>query len=71
MSLQAEVVFEHEMTKEKLREMLNIMENAEKNALPGQVLRIKLNHNTQFIFKNLYKTPVSTGMSIESDLPIH
>lgn len=71
MALQAEVVFEHDMTKEKLREMLNIVENAEKNALPGQVCRVKLNHNTQFIFRNLYKAPVSTGVSMESDLPIH
>lgn len=66
MSLQAEVVFEHEMDKEKLREMLNTLERAEKVALPGQLLRIKLNHNTQFVFKNIHKAEASTAVSFET-----
>lgn len=48
-----ELNFEIDMTKEKLREILNIVENAEKQALIGQVLRVKLNYNTLFTFKNL------------------
>lgn len=61
-----EISFEYDMSKEKLREVLNIVENAEKNAFPGQVLRVKLNHNTTFVFRELVRIPVSKGMSYES-----
>jgi hypothetical protein len=46
--------------------MLNTLENAEKIALPGQLLRIKLNHNTQFVFRNIYKAEGTTAVSFET-----
>lgn len=61
-----EISFEQEMTKEKLREMLHIVENAEKNAVPGQTLRLKVNHNTSFVFREIGKISVSKGMTYES-----
>ena len=70
MQLQAELTFEHEMTKEKLQEMIRMVENAEKHSVRGQILRIKINHTTQFVFRNIYKEPVHQGIGKESPLPV-
>lgn len=61
-----EISFEHDMTLEKLREMASIVENAAKHAHVGQTLRLKVNHNTTFVFKDLVKIPVAKGQSYES-----
>lgn len=48
-----ELNFEIEMTEDKLREILRQVENAKSQAQVGQVLRIKLNHDTILTFRNL------------------
>lgn len=65
-----ELNFEVEMTKDKLREILNQLENAEKLALPGQILRIKVHHMFCFTFRKVYKMPMLKNSSFES-LPIN
>lgn len=65
-----EVAFEQEMSAERLREMLNIIENASKYAVPGQTLRIKINSNLSFVFKDLVKTPVYKSISHETNSPL-
>lgn len=66
--LEYEVTFEQEMSAEKLREMLNIIENAAKFAVQGQILRLKISNNLTFIFKDLVKNPVSKGVSYEKEI---
>lgn len=56
-----------EMSKEKLREMLNIVEQAEKHASIGQSLTLEINHNTNFVFKELAKIPGLKSSSVDSD----
>jgi len=62
-----ELNFEIEMTKDKLREMILQIEAAEKVAQPSQVLRMKINHNTILVFRNLYKYNTTTGTSFGSE----
>lgn len=66
--LEYEVTFEQEMSAEKLREMLNIIDNAAKYAVQGQILRLKISNNLTFIFKDLVKNPVSKGVSYEKEI---
>jgi len=63
-----ELNFEVEMTKDKLRELLSQVENAEKVALPGQILRIKVHHMFCFTFRNVYKMPASKNSSFETKI---
>ena len=63
-----ELNFEIEMTKDKLRELLNQLENAERVALPGQILRIKVHHMFCFTFRNVYKMPTNKGSSFQSEV---
>ncbi|MDD3412507.1 MAG: hypothetical protein PHY47_00740 [Lachnospiraceae bacterium] len=67
MALQAELTTEHEMTKEKLLEMVRIIENAEKHAMRGQTLHIKLNHTTTFVVRNVFKEHVFKGITKETE----
>lgn len=55
------------MSKDKLREMLNIVENAEKHAIPGQSLILEVNHNTNFVFMEVAKSPSLKGTVRDSD----
>ena len=55
------------MTKDRLREMLNIVENAEKHAIPGQSLMLEVNHNTTFVFAEIAKSPSLKGTSRDSE----
>lgn len=55
------------MTTDKLREMLNIVENAEKHAIPGQSLVLEVNHNTNFVFQEIAKSPSSKATSRDSE----
>jgi len=63
-----DISFEQEMNVDKLREMLNIVENASKHAHVGQTLRLKVNSHVTFVFKDLAKIPVSKGMSYEKSI---
>ena len=62
-----ELTFEIDMTKEKLRELLTQVENAEKVALPGQILRIKIHHAFCLTFRNVYKVSSSKSVSFEKE----
>jgi hypothetical protein len=62
-----EVAFEQEMSAERLREMLNIIENAAKYAVPGQTLRLKVGTNLNFVIKDLVKNPISKALSYEKE----
>ena len=54
------------MTLDKLREMINIVEQASKNAVPGQSLMISINHNTNFLFQEVGKYPTTKGITRET-----
>jgi hypothetical protein len=66
--IEYEVTFEQEMSVERLREMLNIIENAAKYAVQGQTLRMKISNNLTFIIKDLVKNPVNKGVSYEKEI---
>ena len=66
-----EVAFEQEMSVERLREMLNIIENAAKYAVPGQTLRLKVGSNLSFVIKDLVKNPVNKSLSYEKESTIN
>jgi len=57
-----ELNYEIPMTEERLRTMINQVEQAKKRGRPGQTLRIKLNADTILTFGNLI--PFSTGSAI-------
>lgn len=62
--------FEFEMTKEKLQEYIKYIENAEKIAVPGQVLRIRINHAAMMVFRKLDKAPVLSAVTVDSETKI-
>ena len=62
-----ELNYEIEMTEDKLREILNVIDNAKKQAQIGQVLRVKLNHNTIIVFRNLAQFKTINNISRESE----
>ena len=64
-----ELAYEIDMTKEKLKELLTQLENAEQVALPGQILRIKIHHAFVLTFRNVYKMPANKAISFETELP--
>ena len=50
---EVELNFEIEMSVEKLQEIINRVEVAKQIAMKGQTLRIKINHNTCLIFREV------------------
>lgn len=67
-----ELNFEIELHTDKLREILSRVEHAKTIAMEGQVLRIKLNHNTCAVFREVglrkeFPQPVPLSVPVEGD----
>lgn len=60
-----ETMFEIEITPEQLFDVANKLEHHSKTMFPGQVIRVKLNHNFCFIYKPSFKS--STTATITSE----
>lgn len=48
-----ELNFEIDMSTDKIMEIMNRVEHAKQTAMSGQILRIKINHNTCLVFKEV------------------
>ena len=54
-----ETSFEIEMSPEQLHDLAAKLEHHSKHAFPGQVVRVKLNHNFCIIYRPVFKTNYS------------
>lgn len=61
--------YEIKMTTERLQQMIFAANSASKAMTEGQVLRIEVSHNVDFVFYNLKPFQVSTGATKESESP--
>ena len=64
------LAFEIEMTTEQLQKMCEYVSNAQQVMTEGQVFRLEVSHNIDFVFKNLkpFKGPLSNFRETEEIL---
>lgn len=70
MATNTRLAFEIEMTTEQLQEMCKYVSNAQQVMTEGQVFRLEVSHNVDFVFKNLkpFKGPLTNYR--ETEVPL-
>ena len=68
--MQNRLAFEIEMTTEQLQKMCEYVSNAQQVMVEGQVFKLEVSHNVDFVFKNLkpFKGPLSNYRESEEVL---